>query len=153
MKDSLPDLKFELIADGIGQGLILLEQNDCGEAHSVAIHPLHLRYLAEQFGLLPASDPPPQKTIAMLTRRLLVLHERINHLADWLVTYSDFKHADLSYEQTYARATADIADEFCAELIDTESTGAENAFMGCFETPADKDDTDNPAPPAQASLI
>ena len=67
-------------------------------------------------GLVESSDPQAQKTIAMLTRRLLVVRERVDHMAYWLANHSDSKHADLSYEQTYATATADIAGEFCAEL-------------------------------------
>jgi hypothetical protein len=116
MNDSIPDLKIELVNDGIGDGLILLEQDSCGNVDRVAIHPLHLRYMAEKLGLVETSDPQAQKTIAMLTRRLHVLRKRIDHLANWLVTHSDSKHADLSYEQDYAIATADIADEFCIEL-------------------------------------
>ena len=64
--------------------------------------------------LVESSDAQAQKTT--LTRRLLVLRDRVDHLAYWLATHSDNKHADLSYEQTYATATADIAGEFCAEL-------------------------------------
>ena len=84
---------------------------------TVLIHPWQLRAVCEQFGII-ASDPQAAKTIAMLTRRLHLLRDRIDYLADWLVNHSDHKHADLSYELTYARATADIAAEFCAELGD-----------------------------------
>ena len=71
-------------------------------------------------GLIEANDPTAQQTIATLTRRLLVLTGRIDHLAYWLTHHSDSKHADLSYEQDYAIATADIAEEFCAELKNSE---------------------------------
>lgn len=64
------------------------------------------------------------KTIATLTRRLLVLRERIDDMADCLCNHSDRKHADLSYEMTFANATADIAAEFCAELMDTPANTA-----------------------------
>jgi hypothetical protein len=52
----------------------------------------------------------------MLARRLTVLRERIDRLTDWLTNHSDHAHADLSYETTFAQATADIAEEFCMEL-------------------------------------
>ncbi|TSA15031.1 MAG: hypothetical protein D4R79_02015 [Comamonadaceae bacterium] len=65
------------------------------------------------------TDPTAKKTIAMLTRRLLLLRDRIGFLSNWLANHSDHRHADLSYETTYAIATADIADEFCADLEDT----------------------------------
>ena len=116
MNDSIPDLKIELINDGVGDGLIMLTQDNCGNVDSVAIHPMHLRYMAEKMGLIESSDPKAQKTIATLTRQMLALRERIDHLADWLANHSDHKHADLSYEMTYATATADIAEAFCYDL-------------------------------------
>ena len=112
VNDSSPELKIEHLADG----LIVLEQDSAGNIDRVAIHPIHIRHMVEKMGLVESSDLQAQKTIATLTRRLLVLHERIDHMAYWLATHSDSKHADLSYEQTYATATADIAGEFCAEL-------------------------------------
>lgn len=116
-RENIPDVTIELMAGTTG-GLILLEQDSGGNTDRVAIHPIHLRYMAEKFGLVATSDPTAAKTIAMLTRRLLLLRDRIDALADWLANHSDHKHADLSYELTYATATADIADEFCAELAD-----------------------------------
>lgn len=113
--DNIPDLTIGPVGDPAGK-LILLEQDSNGNTDRVAIHPIHLRYIAEKLGLVATSDPTAQKTIATLTRRLLVLRSRIAYLDDWLHTYSDSKHADLSYEQTYAEATTDIADEFCADL-------------------------------------
>lgn len=89
---------------------------------TVLIHPWQLRAVCEQFEII-ASDPQTSKTIAALSRRLNVLRDRIDFLADWLANNSDSEHADLTYEQTYARATADIATEFCAELVDTPTTG------------------------------
>lgn len=122
LNDNIPELKIERMDDGYGDGLILLEQDSCGNVDRVAIHPIHLRYMAEKFGLIATSDPLAQKTIATLTRRLLVLRDRVDFLADWLANHSDSRHADLSYEQTYASATADIAYEFCAELMDASAT-------------------------------
>lgn len=116
-RENIPDVTIELMTGTTG-GLILLEQDSGGNTDRVAIHPIHLRYMAEKFGLVATSDPLAQKTIAMLTRRLHLLRERIDSLADWLVNHSDHKHADLSYELTYANATADIAAEYCAELGD-----------------------------------
>ena len=122
-RENIPDLNIELMEDKEGS-LILFEQDSCGNLDRVAIHPIQLRYAAEKFGLVATSDPLAQKTIATLTRRLNLLRDRIDFLADYLANNSDSDHADLSYEQTYARATADIPDEFCAELVESavEST-------------------------------
>jgi len=44
-------------------------------------------------------------------------------LHDYLLNHSDHKHADLSYELTYATACIDLANEFCAELEDAVTPG------------------------------
>jgi len=119
--DSIPGLKIERMIDGTGAGLILLEQDNCGNVDRVAIHPIHLRYMAERFGLVPSGDLQAHRAITSLQRRLRMLDERIAHLADFLANHSDHKHADLLYEMTYARATADMSDEFCRELEEGDS--------------------------------
>jgi hypothetical protein len=116
MNDTFPELAIEFMEDGQGDGLILLESDNGGNIDRVAIHPIHLRYMAEKCGLITTSDPQAQRTIAMLTHRLHLLRDRIDHLGEWLSKHSDHLHADLSYECTYATATADIAAEFCADL-------------------------------------
>ena len=77
---------------------------------------MHLRYMSEKFGLFPSGDVEATRTIAGLKRRLSVLHVRIDHLARWLEVNSDVQHTDLTYEQTYARATSDISSEFCSDI-------------------------------------
>jgi len=112
------ELTAEWVDDNRGRAIMLTQPADnYDDPGTVLIHPWQLRAVCEQFGII-ASDPQAAKTIAMLTRRLHLLRDRIDYLADWLVNHSDHKHADLSYELTYARATADIAAEFCAELGD-----------------------------------
>ena len=112
------ELTADWVNDHQGKAIMLTQPADnYDEPGTVLIHPWQLRAVCEQFGII-ASDPQAAKTIATLTRRLLVLNERIDHLADYLADHSDSKHADLTYEQSYARATAGIATEFCAELMD-----------------------------------
>jgi hypothetical protein len=129
LNDNIPEIKIEFMADGLGDGLILLEQDSCGNIDRVAIHPIHLRYMAEKAGLVETTDPQALRTIATLSRRLMVLRDRIDHLSDYLTHQSDHDHANLDYELTYITATADIANEFCADLGEplpkalTESVG------------------------------
>lgn len=121
MTDTLThhELTAEWVNDNQGKAIMLTQPADnYDEPGTVLIHPWQLRAVCEQFGII-ASDPQAAKTIATLTRRLMVLRDRIDHLADFLANHSDSKHADLSFEQTYATATAEIADEFCTELVDT----------------------------------
>ena len=114
------ELIAELVDDNQGRAILLTQHDDnCNEPGTVPVHPWQLRSVCEQFGIITA-DPNAAKTIASLERRMKVLSERITCLADYLESHSDSKHADLTYEQTYARATADIADEFCAELFTVE---------------------------------
>ena len=51
-----------------------------------------------------------------------MLDERVAYLAEYLAIHSDHKHADLSYETTYARATADVSEEYCAEFAQKEAS-------------------------------
>ena len=114
--DSIPHLNIEVLDNGN----IRLENESMGDCYAVDIHPMHLRLLVEKMGLVELSDLQAQKTIATLTHRLNVMRERVDHMAYWLANHSDSQHADLSYEQTYATATADIAEQFCAELQEVQ---------------------------------
>jgi hypothetical protein len=110
---------YHLVADQFsdehGPAIMLTQQAGLDEPDTILMHPWQLRAVCEQFGLI-ASDPAAQKSIATLTRRLQVLRDRIDHLGDYLTNYSDREHANLEYELTYITATADIAQEFCADL-------------------------------------
>lgn len=131
MTDTLThhELTAEWVTDEKGRAILLTQPADnYDEPGTVLIHPWQLRAVCEQFGII-ASDPQAAKTIATLTRRLHRLHDRIDFLADWLAIHSDSEHADLSYEQTYARATADIAEEFCADLEDATPDASPQASL------------------------
>jgi hypothetical protein len=126
LNDKLQQHEFsaELVSDKYGDAIMLTQaESSYDEPCSVLLHPWQLRAVCENFGLLTA-DSEAHKTIAMLTRRLLTMCDRTNHLADWLANNSDSKHADLTYEQTYARASADIGDEFSFELGAVASSAA-----------------------------
>jgi hypothetical protein len=91
-----------------------------GGVSLVQLHRWHISHLAELMGIVKApADGESQKIITSLTRRLLVLAERSDHLATHLETV-DGQTAS-TFAQTYSRATADIADQFCAEL-DSDSS-------------------------------
>ena len=74
---NFPDLKIELMTEGESDGLILLEQSSGGNIDRVAIHPIHIRHMAEKMGLIETNDPTARKTIAILARRMLALNDRI----------------------------------------------------------------------------
>ena len=120
MPERIENLTIEVIDDADGR-LIMLEQDSCGNIDRVALHSIHVRYLAEKFALTNLADPHAQRTIANLTRRIRVLADRIDSLHDYLINRSDTKHADLTWEQTYSKATLDIADVFLADLDEVEA--------------------------------
>jgi hypothetical protein len=113
--DNIPGLNIEQMEDKQGS-LILLEQDSGGNLDRVAIHPIHLRYMAEKFGLIETSDPRAAKTIATLQRRMVNLRDRIENLADWMARHSDHKHANLTYETTQLQALQDLAREWCHDF-------------------------------------
>ncbi|MDQ0027751.1 hypothetical protein J2X90_005587 [Variovorax paradoxus] len=120
MNTEIPHLKIERLPNGC----IRLENESCGDSYVVDIHPLHLRYMAEQLGLIremSASEADALRTVAELRRRMLVLNERIDHLGEWLNRFSDTSHTDLDYEQAYATATADICQAFCSDFQEVSS--------------------------------
>ena len=124
-KIRIPELTIEPVDAECSS--ILLEQDSGGNIDRIEIHQLNVRLMAERFGLVPASDPLAASTIATPERRLHALSGRVTHLANYLANHSDSKHADLSYEQAYASATADIAEAYCSELTASHTAGAGDA--------------------------
>lgn len=111
MMTKIYDLAYEINGDTIN-----LEQDlGCGEVSRVDLHPMHLRLLCAEAGLF-RGDADAWREVEKLSRRVRLLAHRIEHLGEYLNLYSDSAHADLSYEQTYATATADLAAEFVADL-------------------------------------
>lgn len=149
MNDSIPNLKIELMNDN-DENLILLEQDSGGHIARLAIHSIHVRYIAEKMGLIPSSDLGAAKTIATMQRRIVALRDRIENLADWMAKYSDHKHADLSHETTQLDAMAELAREWCYDF--------EEAEQATHPSSLSTTDSKNPpacsrAPSAQVALL
>lgn len=89
-------------------GLVLVSQRSEGQTATVALHRVHVRFLAEQCGLSYA------KQIATLALRLRVLHRRIDELGADLTNCPDLDHA---LEQVLA--LAEVADAYVGDLPDT----------------------------------
>lgn len=159
MNTEIPHLKIERLANGC----IRLENESMGDSYMVDVHPLHLRYMAEQLGLVGAmSDTEAQalRTVDKLTRRLNLLHERIAKMDSWLWEHRDFDEADINVEVWFSKATLDLSTEFQAEIseasrhvtprhaesrsLKTSENGGLQATQkrGCSNAPQP---TDNPA--------
>lgn len=146
-------LSVEQVNDDQGQAIMLTQQDGHSEPQTVLVHPWQLRAACEHLGLIETSDPQAARTIAKLKRQLLALNERVEHLAHWLANHSDHAHANLEYEQTYAVATADIAAEFCADLLDTTAPAPSKPDVSAAKA-STLATTGKPAPAtAQASLV
>jgi len=120
------NLKAEHINDAHGAAILLTQQGEYSEPSTVIIHPWQLRRVCEEFGIV-SSDTETEKLIARLSRRMQLLNGRIQHLDNWLRTFSDSDHADLNYEMSYSGGTADMAQEFCTELIEILATTANHS--------------------------
>lgn len=106
MTENIPHLRIEREA-----GMVLVSQRKAGVVSSVVLHPIHVRHLAEVVGLAPTSDPAAAKQIAVLSRRLRVLRERIDMLG------ADLTHApDLIDAVQQTLAMAELADAYCEDL-------------------------------------
>lgn len=135
MLTQIYDLAYEVDEDGSVQ----LEQSaGCGEVSRITLHPVHVRLLAEEAGVLaPSSNIEADRTIARLCRQMRILHSRINELDDWINAAAQRGHEDLEAETVYSLATWELATEFLAELPDcvnarhTEREVANNPESGC----------------------
>lgn len=114
MNEAIPELRIEHMEDEHG-ALILLEQDSGGNVDRLALHPIHLRYLAEKCGLVPTSDPDGARTIATLQRRIRLLSDRIDHLSQWLSS-SERERTGIEYGVAYADNLAVMAAEFCEDM-------------------------------------
>ena len=142
-------LTAERFTDNNGPAIMLTQQEGIEDSETIVVHPWQLRAACEHLGLI-ASDQQAERTIATLQRRMTALRDRIDSLADWMATYSDHKHADLSHETTQLNAMADLAREWCCDFEELEQTALCSSLTnaGCGKP---KECT--PTPVSQAELI
>lgn len=88
MTEHIPHLRVEREA-----GMVAVSQSKAGVVSSVALHPIHVRHLAELVGLAPSSAPAAAKQIATLGLRLRMLHRRVDELGTDLTNCPDLDHA------------------------------------------------------------
>jgi hypothetical protein len=108
MTEHIPHLRVEREA-----GMVVVSQSKAGVVSPGALHPIHVRHLAELVGLAPSSAPAAAKQIATLGLRLRMLHRRVDELGTDLTNCPDLDHA---LEQ--ALALAETCDAYIADLPD-----------------------------------
>lgn len=114
--EEIPQVEIELAANG---NVHVTDCSDFDGRHTVTLHPIHLRLIAEKLGLvrgMSASEADALRTVDKLTRRLNLLHERIAKMDSWLWEHRDFDEADINVEVWFSRATLDLSTEFQAEI-------------------------------------
>lgn len=121
--DSIPGLKIE----ANGDGTITLEQEWSGNVDRVAIHSVHVRYLAEMLGLIERPAPGADRCIGIaelkrendrLRRQHLRLREHMLSLQIDFARHADHQHADLSAEMLRINAVVDLMDLVCSDFED-----------------------------------
>lgn len=136
MMTKIYDLAYEVNGDTIN----LEQDSGCGEVSRIDLHPIHLRLLAEEAGILaPSSNIEADRTIARLCRQMRVLFQRIDQLDDWLNQSAQRGHEDLDMETNYSFATWELANEFITELPTpptiTKANTPENGGLSTSKTP------------------
>jgi hypothetical protein len=142
-------LTAEHFTDDNGPAIMLRQQEGIEDSDTIGVHPWQLRAVCEQFGLI-ANDQQAEKTIATLQRRMVALRDRIESLADWMATYSDHKHADLSHETTQPNAMSDLAREWCCDFEESQQAAPDVSIFGNSQ---DAKPECSPAPSAQTELL
>jgi hypothetical protein len=125
-------LTAERFTDDNGPAIMLTQQEGIEDSDTIVVHPWQLRAACEHLGLI-ASDQQAEKTIATLQRRMVALRDRIDSLADWMATYSDHKHADLSHETTQLNTMADLAREWCHDFEESAQAAPVISIVGISE--------------------
>lgn len=110
-------LAFEIEGDQI-----MLEQDGgCGEVDRIAVHPIHLRYLAESLGLVSAVSASGEELLRDLSRykrALLMIRERAAQLHNNIYGLSQLGHEEMGIEVAQSAALADFAEHICVEFED-----------------------------------
>lgn len=126
--DNLPALHIQSNEDGT----IMLEQSAGGNAERVAIHPLHVRHLAERLGMVrevSASDEELLRAerghVALLRqendrlkRNMLRLREHALALQHDFAEHADWKHADLVEPMNQINGVVALFDMACDVIAD-----------------------------------
>lgn len=113
--NNIPDLTIERNDDGT----VTLEQNWSGNVDRVAVHTVHVRYLAEMLGLIERPAPGADRCIGIaelkrdndrLKRNMLRVHEHALNLQNDFRENADWKHADLTHEMGVINTLVDLLD-------------------------------------------
>lgn len=98
-----------------------------GDSYVVDLHPIHVRLLAEQLGLIarpsaPNADEPTfseqARDIDRLKRNMLRVRQHALELQCKFANDADWKHADLTFEMGLINALVDLLDMAVDDFVD-----------------------------------
>jgi len=121
--EEVPAVDIELLENGIVR---VTDKSDFQDDHSVDLHPIHLRLIAERMGLAASVTDSEAQALLMvdkLARRMRVLHERIKKVHEWMWENADrgFDECDINIEAWFIDATLDLSKEFMAEIEESRA--------------------------------
>jgi hypothetical protein len=165
---NIPGVRIEACDDGT----IVLEQDWSGNVERVAVHAIHIRYMAEKLGIVrevSASEAELlraerdraadlRKENDRLKRNMLRIQQHALAMQDDFRKNADWKHADLTHEMGTINTLVDLldmaVDDFADDYTAYPPAAAGNEGKACFGrtpsrlvTPADP----SPKPCAEAS--
>lgn len=143
----IPELAIEPCDDGT----LLLEQDAGGQVDRVQVHPLHIRLIAERFGLAPTGDPTAARQISTLQRRLRLVREEVALLDDWLHAESSADRINLE-EMVKCRGILVLLDEFITDFEPDAVRPASQPLVGSTKAPQDAKRADAETEPQQLIL-
>lgn len=123
MNEHIPHLSIETLDNGN----LRLENESMGDSYVVDLHPIHVRLLAEQLGLIakPAEPNADATTFAeqardidRLKRSLLRVRQHALELQYKFANDADWKHADLTFEMGLINALVDLLDMAVDDFVD-----------------------------------
>lgn len=143
----IPELAIEPCDDGS----LLLAQDAGGQVDRVQVHPLHIRLIAERFGLAPTGDPRAARQISTLQRRLRLVREEVALLDEWLHAESSADRIALE-EMVKARDILTMLNEFIADFELDAVRAASRPLGSSAKTPQDAKTADAETEPQQLNL-
>lgn len=144
MNEFIPHLSIETLDNGN----LRLENETVGDSYVVDLHPIHVRLLAEQLGLIarPSESIADQPTLAeqardidRLKRNMLRVRQHALQLQYKFANDADWKHADLTFEMGLINTLVDLldmaVDDFADDFTSSDPTPYVPASMGDAQDP------------------